>query len=284
MRFTGVSNSLHRHDLADMNPAYPGLAAAALYFIGAFLQIRNLAAKASSRDQWVFFFTVPALLLHGATVYLVINQDLGIDLGFYSVLSLIAFVLTAFVACMCVWQPLKNLLLIILPCAGLAVIGSLASPGTPIARVDFSAGLLTHVLISIAAYTVLTAAACQSIVLAVQERGLRHHTRIGILRLLPPLQTMEALLFQYVWLGLILLTLSIASGFLFLDDMFAQQVVHHTVLASASWVIFATLLMGHTVFGWRGATASRWTLVGFGLLLLAYLGSKFVAEIILGRT
>jgi ABC-type uncharacterized transport system permease subunit len=267
-----------------MNPAYPGLAAAALYFVGASLQIRNLMAKASSTDRRVFYFAVPALLLHGTTVYLVINQSLGIDLGFYSVLSLIALVLTAFVAIMCAWQPLNNLLLIILPFAGLAVIGSLAYPGTPIATVSFSAGLLTHVLISIAAYTVLAAAACQSVVLAVQERGLRHHTSIGVLRLLPPLQTMEALLFQYVWLGLMLLTLSIASGFLFLDDMFAQRVVHHTVLASASWVIFATLLLGRTVFGWRGATASRWTLVGFGLLLLAYLGSKFVIEIILGRT
>ena len=270
--------------MADMNPAYPGLAAAALYFIGAYLQIRNLATKASRTDERVFYACVPALLLHGVTVYLVINQGMGVDLGFYSVLSAIALVLTAFVASMCLWQPLNNLLLIILPFAGLAVIGSLAYPGAPIPKTTFSAGLLTHVLISIAAYTVLAAAACQSVVLAVQERSLRQHTSIGILRLLPPLQTMEALLFQYVWLGLVLLTLSIGSGFLFLDDMFAQRVVHHTVLASASWLIFATLLLGHTVFGWRGATASRWTLVGFGLLLLAYLGSKFVLEIILGQT
>lgn len=265
-----------------MNPAYPGLAAAVFYFIGAYLQVRNLTSRASSPDQRVFYLTIPALILHGATVYLVINQQLGIDLGFYSVLSLITFVLTAFVIAMCVWQPIHNLLLIILPLAGAAVIGSVASPGVLIPRASFSTGMLVHVLISIAAYTVLAAAAAQSVLLAIQERSLRQHVTVGIMRLLPPLQTMEALLFQYVWLGLALLTLSILSGFLFLDDMFAQHVVHHTVLAIASWVIFATLLFGHTVLGWRGATASRWTLVGFGLLLLAYLGSKFVLEIILG--
>jgi ABC-type uncharacterized transport system permease subunit len=78
------------------------------------------------------------------------------------------------------------------------------------------------------------------------------------------------------------LTLAILSGFLFLDDLFAQRVVHHTVLAIASWFVYATLLVGRQLLGWRGSTAVRWTLIAFSLLVLGYFGSKFVIEILLG--
>jgi ABC-type uncharacterized transport system permease subunit len=100
-------------------------------------------------------------------------------------------------------------------------------------------------------------------------------------RVLPPLQTMEALLFNLLWAGIAVLTLAIGSGFLFLEDMFAQRVVHHTVLAIASWCVYAALLAGRQVFGWRGSTAVRWTLIAFLLLVLGYFGSKFVIEILL---
>jgi ABC-type uncharacterized transport system permease subunit len=101
------------------------------------------------------------------------------------------------------------------------------------------------------------------------------------MRVLPPLQTMETLLFGLLWTGIIALTLAIISGFVFLDDMFEQRVVHHTVLALSSWVLYGILLAGHRLFGWRGTTAVRWTLIAFGLLVLGYFGSKFVIEILL---
>ena len=75
--------------------------------------------------------------------------------------------------------------------------------------------------------------------------------------------------------------MAIGSGFLFLDDMFEQHVVHPTVLALASWFLYAGLLLGHSIFGWRGTTAVRWTLIAFTLLVLGYFGSKFVIEILL---
>jgi ABC-type uncharacterized transport system permease subunit len=86
-----------------------------------------------------------------------------------------------------------------------------------------------------------------------------------------------------LWAGILTLTAAIATGFVFLDDMFAQRVVHHTVLAIASWVGYAVLLTGRHFFGWRSSTATSWTLVAFALLILGYFGSKFVLEILLGE-
>ena len=120
-----------------------------------------------------------------------------------------------------------------------------------------------------------------SLLLGILEHRLRPKRTIRLLRGLPPLQTMEALLFNLLWTGIVALSLAIGSGFLFLDDMFEQHVVHHTVLALASWFLYAGLLLGHSIFGWRGTTAVRWTLIAFTLLVLGYFGSKFVIEILL---
>jgi ABC-type uncharacterized transport system permease subunit len=265
-----------------MNPVYPGLAAAAFYLIGIITQITTLSRRAPVPRRRLLFIVAPAVVLHAITAYLVMNQPTGISFGVTSLVSLIALTLALFVLIASIWQPLENLFLVVLPLAALAVAASLTAHDSIEPRAEFGDGLLAHVLISVVAYTVLAMAAAQSIMLALQERSLRQKSAIGFVRLLPPLQTMETMLFQLLWVGLIALTLSIGSGFLFLTDMFAQSVVTHTILASASWVIFAVLLAGRYAFGWRSMLVTRTTLVGFTLLVLAYLGSKFVLEILLG--
>lgn len=103
------------------------------------------------------------------------------------------------------------------------------------------------------------------------------------MRVLPPLTSTESLLFSLLAVGFGILTLSLASGFAFLDDMFAQNVAHKTILACLAWVIFAVLLFGRWRFGWRGQRVVRWTIAGFATLLVAYFGSKLVLEFILQR-
>ena len=98
---------------------------------------------------------------------------------------------------------------------------------------------------------------------------------------MPPLQTMETLLFEMIGVGFALLTAALFSGFYYLEDMFMQHVVHKTVLSILSWIFFAVLLWGRVKFGWRGRKAIRWTLGGFVMLMLAYFGSKVVLEILL---
>ena len=94
---------------------------------------------------------------------------------------------------------------------------------------------------------------------------------------------MEALLFEMIILGFTLLTLGLISGFVFLEDMFAQRLAHKTFLSIAAWLVFGTLLWGRFRSGWRGQRALIWTLVGFVVLMLAYFGSKAVIELVLGQ-
>jgi ABC-type uncharacterized transport system permease subunit len=138
-------------------------------------------------------------------------------------------------------------------------------------------------LSSIISFSLLNIAALQAGLLAVQDKQLRSHNPKRIILALPPLQAMETLLFQMIGAGLCFLTVSLISGFIFIDDLFAQHLVHKTVLSIIAWFIFTGLLLGRCRYGWRSDTAIKWTLIGFVLLLLAYFGSKLVLELILKR-
>ena len=140
-----------------------------------------------------------------------------------------------------------------------------------------------HILISIVAYSLLSIAAVQALLLTVQDHHLRNKKPGGFIRALPPLQSMETLLFQIIAFGFVLQSLSLVTGFVFLENMMAQHLVHKTILSIIAWAVFGILLWGRWQFGWRGRTAIRWTLGGFVLMVLGYLGSKMVLEIIIGQ-
>lgn len=131
-----------------------------------------------------------------------------------------------------------------------------------------------HVVLSIASAALLTLAAVQAVTLAVQDRYLHEGARLRVVQALPPLQSMERLLFLLISLGFFLLSLSLLSGLMFVDDLMAQHLAQKTVLSVAAWGIFGLLLFGRWRQGWRGRTAIRWTLSGYGVLILAYFGSK----------
>jgi ABC-type uncharacterized transport system permease subunit len=266
---------------ARMNAAYLGLGASLLYLAGTAIQ-GSAVIRETAAPRAFHAFMLGAFGLHAGTCYLVMAQPQGVDLGLFAVASLTFFILGLALYVSALRVPIGSLFLVVLPLSAASVVASVLYQGTPIAYAEFSDGLLGHVLFSILAYSVLLCAACQSIALSVQEHALKARRSMAWLRLLPPLQSMETLLFQLLWIGFALLTLAIGSGFVYLDDMFAQHVVHHTVLALASWVTFVILLLGRFAFGWRGTTATRWTLVGFALLAIGYFGSKLVLEIILG--
>jgi ABC-type uncharacterized transport system permease subunit len=117
----------------------------------------------------------------------------------------------------------------------------------------------------------------------VQERALRMRQVHGWRRALPPLTELESLLFRTIAVGFALLTATLLTGILFVDDLLAQHLIHKTVLSVLSWLAFGGLLLGRWRFGWRGALAVRWTLTAMALLLLAFFGSKFVLELVLHR-
>ena len=148
------------------------------------------------------------------------------------------------------------------------------------------ATLYIETLRAVPLVSVLFMAALHALLLSVQSRGLKHRSPSSsrsLLKVLPPLQTMETVLFDFISAGFGLLSLAIISGFLTLDNMFAQHLVHKTILTLLAWCIFGVLLIGHYWRGWRGQRAVRFTLAGFGILLLGFYGSKLVLELILHR-
>jgi ABC-type uncharacterized transport system permease subunit len=143
--------------------------------------------------------------------------------------------------------------------------------------------LTAHIILSTVAYALLTIAAAMAIAVALLDRRLRSRQPLGRLAILPSVEALESGLFQALGAGFIVLTLALFSGFVFVENIFAQQLSRKTGLSVLAWIVFAILLLGRWRFGWRGRTAMRWTISGFTLLALAYFGSKIVLEYILGR-
>lgn len=249
----------------------------ALY--GAALFTLRSPAPEQSRPP-TLWLTLLALAGHAAVTHLVLFSDQVAQLSLVYVINVVALVMISVVCLVSARLPTASLLLLVIPVAVFTLLCALLiSPGNTEPSA-LSATLLVHITLSLAAYSALMLAACQSVLLAVLERRLRAPEQQAT-SWLPPLETMERTLVAMLWIGLTLLTAAILTGFLFLEDMFAQQVAHHIVITSLSWLVYAVFLAGRHLFGWRGLTAVRWTLVAFGLLVIGYLGSKFVLEYVL---
>lgn len=224
-----------------------------------------------------------AVIFHAVTLYHTLFVAGGLNLGFFNALSLISWLIALLVLLAALSNPIESLGVFLLPLASVAISLEMIFPAQHTLAGTQVLELKLHIMMSVLAYSLLSIAAVQSVLLAIQDKHLREKRPGGFIRALPPMQTMESLLFQLIGLGLTILTLSLVSGVVYLEDMFAQHLVHKTILSMTAWVVFATLLWGRWKFGWRGRVAIRWTLAGFIVLLLAYMGSKWVTEIMLGR-
>jgi ABC-type uncharacterized transport system permease subunit len=222
-------------------------------------------------------------LIHAVFLYHTMVTETGINLGFFKAVSVAAWTILVLLLISSLTKPVENLGIVLFPLGALTVWLDNRYATAHFLSQSASWGLKVHVLVSMLAYSLLTLASVQALLLAVQDHHLHGRHPGGFIRSLPPLQTMESLLFEMIGAGFALLTLSLLSGFMFLEDMFAQHLVHKTVLSVVGWVVFGTLLLGRFRSGWRGRTAIMWTLSGFVVLMLAYFGSKAVLELILER-
>lgn len=262
------------------------IVAIALYLLTSVVLTLRLANRTSLsfNRMLVLLPGFAAVLLHAAFLYPELVTTYGLDLGFFNAVSLIALIVATLLLLVALKHPVENLGILVLPVSAAALALAVWFPGKQQFVSSDAWQLELHILFSVLAYSLFALAAVQSLLLAIQDHHLRNHQPGGFIRALPPLQIMESLLFQMIGSGFALLTAALLTGFLFLDDIFAQHLVHKTLLSIVGWVIFAILLWGRWRFGWRGRTAIRWTLSGFVFLLLAYLGSKAVLELILQRT
>ena len=245
------------------------------------MKLRQSGSVAAMSKQMIL---IPGFLGLGAHMYILsmsMVSPIGINIGFFTALSLVSAFVALFTLVSALRHPIEILGIIVLPAAALMMAADLATTTIHLLPPGSSGGLIFHVVMSIIAYSILGLAALHAIVLSVQNNFLHKHQPGGLIRLLPPLKTMESLLFDAIILGFICLSLSLISGMVYLENMFAQHLAHKTVLSILAWLVFAILLIGRWLVGWRGRTAIRWTLGGFISLMLAYFGSKFVLELIL---
>jgi ABC-type uncharacterized transport system permease subunit len=224
------------------------------------------------------------LLVHGWLLHQSIFAN-GFNLGFYESISAILW-LTVLIY----WvtdrdHQLHSLQAFVLPpAAAFALLPAFSSSPHYLLGADNSL-FVAHVWIAMLAYSLFTFAALHALLMAIAERSLHHKSIIIKLPSFPPLMMMESLLFKIIGLGFALLTITLVSGMWFSEEIFnkALSFNHKTVFSIASWFIYAGLLFGRYQYGWRGRKAIKLTLAGFVLLLLAYVGSKFVLQVILGR-
>ena len=181
---------------------------------------------------------------------------------------------------------LEGLQALVLPLAALAALLPALIPGARAVPNTEMLAFKLHLTIAMLAYSLFTIASLHVLLMALLEKRLHDATLTHLLQKLPPLLTMEALLFRIIWAGFVLLTLTLASGIVFSEELFGKAATfnHKVVFGVVSWLIFAALLSGRHVYGWRGRVAVRWTLAGFLALVLAYIGTKFVLEVLLGRS
>lgn len=264
-----------------MQPYIPSLAAALLYAGGTLYQALMVRRGGSTASYWVQIIGVLALLAQAFGVVLDILPGDGLRLDFFSAANLITTTIIALTLAISVRLPIHNLFMLLFPLGVLTTLTATLLPAGTVSTIHEAPGVLAHILLSITAYGVLTIAMFQSLLVLMQDYHLKSRTSTKLTRSFAPLQTMESLLFGFLWAGWVLLLLSLISGWIAFEDLFAQHLVHKTLLAVLAWVVFGVLLWGRHQLGWRGFKAIRWTLVGFLLLMLAYFGSKLVREFIL---
>jgi ABC-type uncharacterized transport system permease subunit len=267
------------------------VAVAALYLLVAWREWGDQRPGSVRAPAWHAMVLGLAVVLHGTLLWHGMFESGELRFGFAHALSATLWI-TALIVCVeTVFSPSRGMFLLVLPLTAIAVLLPTLFPGAIVGKSSGSPLFQVHLLLAILAYSLLTIAAIHALLMATMERRLHGEAAGGSGRLafvidrLPPLLAMEGVLFRLIAVGFILLTATLVSGIFFSEQLFGRplRLDHKTVFAIASWIVFAGLLIGRMVFGWRGRTALRWTLTGFVMLMLAYVGSHFVLEVLLQR-
>lgn len=236
---------------------------------------------------WERVWLALALVAHGTTIAVAMfpHGSAAMHFGFAVALSMITWLAVALYWVESFYARMESLQMLGLPLAAACALLPAALPAQHLLTNAASPTFRLHFLMAMLAYSLFTLAALHAILMAVTEQRLHRGRLTPLLAGLPPLLTMESLLFRLIHIAFGLLTLTLLSGVMFSEHLFGKALTlnHKTIFAVISWLIFAALLVGRHRYGWRGRTALKWTLAGFVALLLAYVGSRFVLEIILGR-
>ncbi len=269
-----------------MNNLIPSLLSISLYLLsGAFVAIQLFSQQGAVkiRKPMIIGIACIALLVHSHLLYQGIFNVQGLNLGIFNAFSLVSWLIVLMLVMTAIRKPIETLGIVLFPLAAVAILLEISWPSDHIISSTGPWQLRAHIMFSFLAYSLFTMAMVQAIILYIQDKHLRNHQPGGFIRSLPPLQSMEYLLFQIITVGYLLLTIGLLTGVLYLEDIFSKHLTHKTILSIIAWAIFSVLLWGRFRYGWRGRKAIHWTLGGFITLMLAYFGSKLVLELVLSR-
>ncbi|MEA3159966.1 MAG: hypothetical protein QOD95_1514 [Gammaproteobacteria bacterium] len=255
-----------------------------LYTLSAWVMLRSVKNPRLEPIAWILILVT--IIGHSDAIMHMMRVNARFSIGLLEAMSLLGWTLAA-LACLISIDNHNRVLGAILMFS--AAVG--AAVGTGVGQVGRSyaeattAGweLTAHILLSMGAAALLFAAAVTAILLVFLDRRLRTRRIADLPSALPPLDALEKVMFRLIAAGFGLLTLALITGFVFVTNLFTQNLVQKTVLSLIAWLLFGVLLIGRLRFGWRGRSAVRWTLWGFGILAVAYFGVKFVLEYLFGR-
>ncbi len=262
----------------------PYLAVAFIYFAVAADFWRDAKAKNVYSLKLHSTMIALGLLIHAWLLYQGIFAA-SFNLGFYNALSAI-FWLTVLVYWLAnLKHQLHSLQAFVLPPAAIFALIPAFEVNNHYLPQAAQPLFMAHIGIALLAYSLFTFAALHALLMTIAERSLHNKPTLIKLPSFPPLMVMEGLLFKVIKIGFVLLTFTLISGMLFSEQIFGKpmQFTHKVVFSFASWIIYGWLLFGRYQYGWRGKKAINLTLIGFVLLLLAYLGSKFILQVLMGR-
>lgn len=225
--------------------------------------------------------TIIALICHSVAIYSETVGTGGFNLGVFNAASLVALCIASCLTLIILWKPLSSLGIVIYPLAALFVALAQWLPSKHVLGGQVPVIIQLHIALSITAYSLFAIASIQAIYLAVAHHRLKSHR--PILHFLPPLPTMESILFQLTAIAFLLLSASLVLGGIAIDDVANQHLAHKIVFSVLAWLVFATLIIGRRFFHWRGTRAVKYVCAGFILLALAFFGTKVVLELILQR-
>ena len=251
-----------------------------LYTASAWAMLRSVSKPRLEFIAWALVLL--ALIGHSDAIMHTMRINGPFSIGLPEATSLLAWTLAVLACVISIERQNRVLGAILLACAALGA----AMTGTGHTFAEASAPgweLTAHILLSMGAAALLFAAAVTAVLLVFLDRRLRTRRLADLPSGMPPLDALERVMFRLIGAGFALLTLALFTGFVFVTNLFTQNLVQKTVLSLIAWLLFGVLLIGRSRFGWRGRSAVRWTLSGFGVLAVAYFGVKFVLEDLFGR-
>lgn len=249
---------------------------------GDFQASESLSDTGKTRVYLVIWFI--ALLAHIIALHYPLLSGQKMTLDYITIGSYVMWLISIILFFTTLKRNIEILAIIVIPITLIALLAPIIVNPESSPLINMKSGLGIHILFSLLGYSMLMLASFQALLLAVQNKQLHRHTSSAVMNTLPSLEDMEHLLFRFIAIGVILLSIGLLSGFYFLDNLFGANIAHKTILSIFAWIVFSILLYGRWQYGWRGKKAVNWTLAGFALLMLAFFGTKIIQELLVSSS